>query len=418
MLSLYRLLSALVFYISLPLLIIIVVITGKHRLGLSERFARYPQARKGKKNIWLHAASVGEVQAVRSVFDLLESRCSGSSFYLTTMTIHGKRVAEELFGDRVTCYLAPLDIALIAGRAVRQLQPVHYMCFETELWPVLIDSLAKAGVRISMLNGRISERSYSKYLQIKYLVRPVIRNFERMAVISEDDRRRYVALGADPLKIAVVGNVKYDMELPGNAQIKLENYRRIIDPRDAKILLAGSTHSGEERMMLDAFLKLKKDAFMVVIAPRHTDRLDEIISMFNKEKVGYHLLGELRSGVRRSHNIVIVDTLGELSMLYGMADYVFCGGSLVERGGHNIMEAAIWEKVVFYGPSMNDFADAQESLESVGAGELVHTVSDLVEKIHYFMVEDKLYNNLCRRAGNVARMHQGSAEKQVEFIFS
>lgn len=422
MFFLYRAIVTLLFYCCLPFLLAYVLITGKHRQGLAQRFASYSLQKVNnsaeKKMLWLHAASVGEVQAARTIISQIQEQMPTARIVLTVMTLHGREFAESQLGNTVECLLAPLDIPGIVERAIRAIEPDLYICIETELWPVLIDALHRQKVRVCLLNGRLSPRSFSRYKRARKLVGHTLGQFDKIAVISEADRERYLFLGAKKEDLVVEGNVKYDLNLPENSKKIADLYRKTLQVNQEKIVIAGSTHGDEELQLITILDKVRESGpTLMVLAPRHPLRTPEIIRSLKSQGVSCQLFSALKSGKeQRNCRVIIVDTMGELSLLYGVADYVFCGGSLVEKGGHNLMEVAIWGKAVFYGPHMDDFRDAAHILESVDAGFQVadaHGLSQLLQYYHDHPVE---YGEACRRAREIARKQQGSSARQLAYI--
>ncbi len=422
MFVLYRCIVALLFYGCLPFLLLFVLVTGKHRRGLPERFAFYSLGKKGNdseiQTIWLHAASIGEVQAAKSIIVQLKKRQPKARIVLSTMTLHGKHFAEKQLDKSVKCVLAPLDIPGIVGRAIKSICPDVYICIETELWPMLIDSLSRRQVRLCLVNGRISKKSYGSYQKMGRLIRHTIRQFDKIAVISEEDRNRYLSLGARLERLAVEGNVKYDLSLPDNSQKVEEQYRELLNLKGEDVFVAGSTHGDEEIQLARIIEPLQREkATVFLIAPRHTQRLDEIILKFQDNKIDYQLFSNLKNGSEtRQSLVVLIDTMGDLSLLYGIADYIFCGGSLVDKGGHNLMEAAVWNKAVFYGPFVEDFHDAAQLLESVSGGFPVANIEDLERLLLFYCTHHEEYRQACLQAGDIARQQQGSSARQLAFV--
>jgi 3-deoxy-D-manno-octulosonic-acid transferase len=418
----YRLLIGVVFYSLLPFLLAFVLISGRHREGLGQRFALYPAVpgTGGRPRIWLHAASVGEVQAARAIIAELRSLLPQAEFTLTTMTLHGRKVAERLLAPDVVCLLAPLDVPGVVGRALRKLAPDAYVCIETELWPLLLQEASCRGVRVVQVNGRLSARAAGRYRRSGGFFRQVLANFTAMAVISEADRDRYLALGAIASRLQVLGNVKFDLRLPDEPDRVRAGLRQDLGIGEGlDVLVAGSTHSGEEELLAPLFQRLTAEgSWLVVVAPRHMERLEELTAMYEARGIAFDLFSRLRSGERRRHAVVILDSLGELADIYAVATYVFCGGSLVPRNGHNIMEAAIWDKAVFYGSSMADFQDAVQILEAADAGFMVRDTAELAERLQAFRKDPEAYRQACRRAGEAARAQLGAARKQAAMIIN
>ena len=416
---LYRLIIGLIFYSLLPLLLLFVLITGRQRQGLGERFGFYP-ALPGEKlgpRIWLHAASVGEVQAARVLIAELRSLLPEAGFVVTTMTLHGRNVAARQLAPGIPCLLAPLDVPGIVERAVTRIDPDVYICLETELWPLLLRTAASRGITVVQLNGRLSARAAVGYRRWRWLFRRVLANFAAMAVISEVDRERYLALGVIASRLQVLGNVKYDLQLPEQPQRVGEELRRVLGIDAAtRVLVAGSTHGGEEELLLPLLHRLAAGGWLVVVAPRHLERLAALKTLFGQQGIGFDCFSDLRGGRSRRHPVVVLDTLGELFALYAIATYVFCGGSLVPRHGHNLMEAAIWDKAVFYGPSMDDFGDAVRILEAAGGGFRVDSVAALSDRILQFEHDPEAYRIACRNAGEAARAQLGAARRQARLV--
>jgi 3-deoxy-D-manno-octulosonic-acid transferase len=195
-------------------------------------------------------------------------------------------------------------------------------------------------------------------------------------------------------------------------------FRQILGVEEGmEVFVAGSTHTGEEEMLLPLMTRLAAEGrWLFVVAPRHMRRLAELKEMYRAKAIDFELFSDLRRGKKRCSSVVILDSLGELANLYAAATYVFCGGSLVERNGHNVMEAAIWEKAVFYGPSIGDFYDAVQLLEAAGAGFMVRDAGDLAERILAFRKAPDAYRQACRQAGQVACAQLGAAGKQAKMI--
>ena len=424
MLRIYRWIVGLLFYGSLPIVLPLVLLTGKHRRGLWQRLGRYRLHPSFQQNsgvtVWLHASSVGEVQAVRPIVAELQKRLPSASLILTTMTRRGLQVAETQLAGSVHCFLAPLDVPGIAERAIKTLSPDIYICMETELWPVLLDSLSRKGVRLCLVNGRLSQRSFGKYMKTRRFIEKTVQQFNAIAVISTSDRDKFLALGARDDNLTVAGNVKYDLALPDDRDRRIEGYRRQLALTGEEVFIAGSTHDDEELQLCRILQMLSSSKKVVgIIAPRHLERLATITSTLSAAGIAFQLLTAVKSGAeKRTANLLIVDTMGELALLYGLGDYIFCGGSLVAKGGHNLMEVAVWGKAVFYGPHVEDFHDAAALLEQVEAGFRVADVEELAAKVSYYQQHPEEYLVACRRAGAVAREQGGSAARQVSFVLA
>jgi len=421
---LYQGLSCTLFLIVFPFFACFSLLTGKYRDRLGQRLGAYPElpARiPGKKRIWLHASSVGEVQAARALIPELAALLPGAECVLSTMTAHGRQQAENFLEPDVSCILAPLDVPFVVDRAFSAIEPDLYVCIETELWPLLLKKIADKGCPLVLVNGRMSAGSFQGYQKVRGFMGRVLALFSRAALISGADYDRYVDLGLEPRTSQVLGNVKYDLALPEHPGKVREHYQAILGiTEESELVVAGSTHGNEEELLLSLLDDKETGAnVLLVIAPRHLERIPSLVKMLEQRKQPFELFSNLNKGAkgaRRKSNLVLIDTMGALAMLYSAADYVFCGGSLVARGGHNVMEAALWSKPVFYGPFMNDFKDATRMLEDAGAGFEVSCTVDLIEKIQYYREQPQEYALACENAGKLACSQQGSARKQAEML--
>jgi len=419
--------------IVMPFFILYCVLTGKHIASLKQRLGLLTPEQftwQHPIRIWLHAASVGEVQAARALISELNKTDIHADLILSTVTEQGRIVAEQQLGNQVTCLYAPIDLPWIVNRFIMAIKPSLYICLETELWPNMLRMLKLAGIKTLLLNGRMSERSFGHYRLISSFMTQVMSSLTAAATISTSDMEKYADLGLAREKIIVCGNAKYDLGISSsltpnedaprdnllNARQTTESHKLNIEPGQP-VLVAGSTHSGEEESLIMVHQALRNELpdLIMVIAPRHLDRLGAIEAFLKKEKINFQKLSEL-DGTNRTAAIILVDYMGELTRLYAAATYAFCGGSLVDRGGHNIMEPAIWGIPPFYGPYMKDFADAAQIFKANGAGFSVNSAQDLINKIIYFNKHKVEYSQAGQAAKDIAQSQQGAARKQVRLI--
>jgi 3-deoxy-D-manno-octulosonic-acid transferase len=421
--GLYQLFGWLAFIAGFPFFLLYSLSSGRYRDGLEQRLG-FLDAEGGKHDhaltIWLHGASVGEVLLAGILMREIAAILPEAKFVLSTVTEQGMEVARKQFGNKVRCIYAPLDLVGIVDRVIEKIKPSLYVCLETELWPALLLRTRRSGIKLVLLNGRLSERSLQRYRLAKGLMGKILNCFSMIAVIQQSDAMRYMILGAEPEKVRVLGNAKYDQDVEHLAPESMEQYRLWLNMYPGQpLFVAGSTHTGEEELLLSVFQDLKRSTGMQdliwVVAPRHMQRLPEVEAMLKVKRVPFERLSEVKNS-KRSTDTVLVDSIGDLAGFYSIASYVFCGGSLVERGGHNIMEAAIFGKPVFYGPNMKDFSDAAELLESVGGGFPVSNPEALTESILYFMDHPEEYSTAGKRARGIALEQQGAARKQAALV--
>lgn len=418
---LYQAVGTALFILSYPALQLLIRLRPDDRLGLRQRLGggagscRINNTRAPR--IWIHAASVGEVAAAGVLIRELTSGSRPPDIILTTMTVQGLAVARRQLPPEICCFLAPLDVAGIIRRVLDQVRPDMYVCLETELWPAMLGALRRRGTAMVLLNGRMSATSFRRYRLVRGLMGPLLQSFAGVAVIKEEDGARFAGLGVDPLRLRVTGNIKFDFPAEDIPATRLQSRKRLGVDRQA-VFLCGSTHGGEERLLAGVYQALaaqESGDLLWVIAPRHLRRLSEVKGVLTDLGLRFDLYSELASRPRR-HNVVLVDCLGELARLYSGGDYNFVGGSLVPRGGHNIMEAARWGRPVYYGPHIDDFRDAAHILEDAGAGFGVADAGQLIGRIRHHMTDRDAYRQACAGAVSAIAGQQGAACRQAEII--
>ncbi len=393
----YTVLTSVLFVTVLPFFFIYIRITGRYRYNFKQRLGVYPDsvARPSAKTadasfrIWIHAASVGEVQVAEALMAPMKKEFPRATFLLSTVTEKGHRFAQERLGKHCACVLAPVDFIFFVKKAMAEIQPDLFICLETELWPHLLIQAKRSGAKTMVVNGRISVHSIKGYLRVRPFVAAALRHVDGFSMISRADARRIKALGAPAERVRVNGNAKYDLlarKADNNIRVKMKKLFHIA--YDEPVWVAGTTGKNEKESLIvfnDRFLSFFRD-MVFIVAPRHIERAPAILRMFRERRFSCQLRSAIAdSGDRRRQPVVVVDTMGELQRIYSIATFVFCGGSLVNRGGQNPLEAAVWGCPVLHGPSMEDFDDARRLLETAQGGLIVrdgeslyHTIVDLL----------------------------------------
>jgi len=420
----YTLLTSSLFFSCIPPFWFYTRLSGRYRKNLKERLGYIPSnllhTLSGSPRIWIHAVSLGEIKVAESIVKALRQILPACSVLVSTVTEHGRELAIETFGDDIPVVYAPVDFIGSVRKALSLVHPDVLVFLETEIWPAWITEAHRMGIKTTLINGRISVRSIRGYLKFQPFFRKVLSNVDAFSMISAGDSTRIRMMGADPHKIEINGNAKYDLLVSLADPAMATQMQRILNLKSTSpVFVAGSTRGGEEAMVLDAYEKIVKEfpETVLIIAPRHIERTAEIRSLLERRGFRYQLRSEIDGDVeKRTEPVVIINTFGELFKIYSIATVVFCGASLVPLGGQNPLEAAVWGKVVFYGPSMEDFLDAKAMLEEVGAGIPVSSSEMLAEKVIWFLRHPetlKSYSSLAREA--VIRS-QDAADKHAKVI--
>ena len=420
----YAALTSSIFISCFPPFLIYTRLSGRYRKGLKERLGFVPRALAqdpaGSPRIWIHAVSLGEVKVAGPIIDSLRKLMPDCSVILSTTTDHGFALARQIFRDDIPVVYAPIDLTFSVRKALSRVNPDVMVFLETEIWPAWLVEARRMGVKTALINGRISVRSVRGYLKFRPFFHEILKNIDSFSMILEEDACRIRDMGADPQKIEINGNAKYDLLIDQADPAIEKDMRRILNlnPSD-RVFIAGSTRGGEETIVLNVYEKILKKFpdTILIIAPRHIDRTPEIESLLRNHGIKYHLRTELKKGgTKRTAPVVIMDTFGELFKLYSVGTINFCGASLVPLGGQNPLEAAVWGKVVFYGPSMEDFMDAKALLESANAGIQVSGPEMFAERaLHYLNNPDSLKNHGALARDAIIR-NRGAAEKHARVI--
>jgi 3-deoxy-D-manno-octulosonic-acid transferase len=401
------------------------LLTGKYRKSLGPKFGRVSPAiaplMRGNPRIWVHAVSVGEVTAAAPIVTALRSRFPGACIVLSTSTETGQEMARKLVNAATVHIYYPLDIPCVIRKVLDLVRPDLFIPVETELWPNFIRICRERGVRIVMVNGRISPRSFGRYHATRFFWRNILAALDAAGVISENDARRLAALGMPSLRIHVLGNAKYDgLAARVSPELEREIAGRLgIEPGE-KVLVAGSTHDGEESVILEVYrrlIELRPD-FKLILIPRHIERGEAVQEIIRRAGFSDCIrMSEIPTGrSRRGERVVLVDVIGELFKVYSLATVVFCGGSLVPKGGQNILEAAAWGKVVFHGPFMDDFRDERALLEEAGAGITIRNGEDLYAGIRGFLDDPDLLRAKGEAGRRAVAANRGAAARYADLI--
>ncbi len=373
---LYRLLMGLLLPLALLRLLGRSLRLPAYRQRLGERLGFYPEGLRPAE-LWVHAVSVGEVQAAFPLIKALLEHHPGLGVVVTTTTPTGSERLRQLLGGRVQHLYTPYDLRWVVMRFLRQFQPRLVVILETEIWPALLAACQGQGIPVLLANARLSERSARGYGRLGGFTTRVLRRFALIATQSEADARRFLALGADPAAVQVTGSVKFDVALPASLRERAEVVRRLWGS-SRPVWVAGSTHEGEEELMLAAHQRILQslpDALLVLV-PRHPERFPRVAALVKRQGLPLVARSEGRP-CEAETKVFLGDTLGELAVFFGAADGAFVGGSLVPVGGHNLLEAVAAGLPVAVGPHTFNFAEITALMLERGAAVRVQGAGEL-----------------------------------------
>jgi 3-deoxy-D-manno-octulosonic-acid transferase len=365
---------------------------------------------------WIHAVSVGEAVAAAPLVAGLRRLHPDLPLVMTTTTVTGARVVRERYGSQVEHRYFPLDLPGAARRVVEAINPAFLITMETELWPNVLRELARRRVPVMIANGRISDRSFPRYRRARRLMAPVLDDVTVYAMQSDEDARRVIALGARPERVFVTGNLKNDAAVDRAGSVEL--WQRLLGLASGqRVWIAGSTHAGEEEVVLGVYrtLRAARPDLALVLAPRHPERVRGVADLVRAHGFTAVLRSELPRA-RMPGAVIVLDTVGELAQLYAVADAVFIGGSLVAAGGHNMLEPALRGKPVLFGPHTENFREAASLLTASGGGIRVADAGALARELGRLLDDAALRRRLGAVAAEAVASRGGAVKETLELV--
>lgn len=412
------------FYLLIPLILIRLLWRStrapEYRRRWLERFGYVPGIDQAQtaKTIWVHSVSLGETLASVPMIRRLQQRYPEAQLVVTTMTPTGSACVKNTFGDRVYHVYAPYDLPCAVNRFLRRVHPDLLIIMETELWPNLIHGCADQNIPVVLANARLSEKSARGYRRFAALTEPMLQCIDSVAVQHEEDGNRFLSLGLPASQLAVIGNIKFDLTLDEPlrtraAQLRVQWQAGCRRP----VLLAASTHRGEDDILLDAFERIRQQfpALLLVLVPRHPERFDEVTQ---------RCLARGLNAVRRSSGkspaktdqVLIGDTMGELLVFFGACDIAFVGGSLVPTGGHNLIEPAAWQVPVLSGPHLFNFADVSRLLLEAGGMAICKDARSIANTVIGLLGDPGAAARMGEAAKVVAEKNRGALDRLLAVI--
>jgi len=388
----------------------------KESLFIRERLGFSLQRTQAEtKSIWFHAVSVGEVLSLQNLIKKVRESHPDWIINFSTLTNTGMRVAREKLTDADHIFFVPLDFACVVKKFFNVLKPTLFVLAESEFWPNILRVAKKKTRGVLLINGRISTRSFQKHYRFRLLSRRILKNIDMFLVQTENDKEKLERIGVSSEGIRVVSNLKSEIDLPLYDEKKsLDMKKDLSIPFTKKVIVAGSTRKGEERMLLNAFEKARKvrKDLLLILAPRHPERFDEVERICQDSS--FRGKRRTQAAADTQWDIMILDTIGELAQFYALCDLAFIGGSLVPWGGHNLLEPAFYQKPIFFGPHMKNFDYLADKFVQAGAARVVQTEDDIVE---VFLLKDETSLSLMGdRARSTLNSLQGATEKTIQVI--
>ena len=420
----YSLLLSLGLVVLIPHFLFQALAHGKYVAGLRQRLGSVPPV-TGKPVIWLHCVSVGETQAARPLAKRLKQQFPQHDLVVSTTTLTGQNLARDVFrNEAVSIFYFPFDWRWTVRRALKAVNPAVVLIMETEIWPNFLRECKTRRIPVAVVNGRISRQSYRRYRMIKSFLRRVLSSLSIAVMQSETDAQRLEELGMPKDRLFTAGNLKFDAELASELTGKTEELRsRFAFQSNAPLILAASTHASEEQIMVESLQKLRqKQPVRLMIAPRHPERFNEVASLLQKSGLTWTRRTNPPHANDANAAVVLLDTIGELPATYALADIVFVGGSIIDKGGHNVLEPAAAGATVVTGAHTHNFhaivelmneARALVQLPPLEAAAASDEIAYVFEKLLASPAERE---ELGRRAKQLITANQGAADRTMQLI--
>ncbi|MBI5375235.1 MAG: 3-deoxy-D-manno-octulosonic acid transferase [Candidatus Schekmanbacteria bacterium] len=418
----YEILTWLFFIISLPYFAFKYVTTEKYRAGLKQRLGFIPPQKPkkpGAKRVWIHAVSVGETMAAMSLVKNLKEKHTNIEIIFSTTTLTGNKTAKQKLPEADSIIYFPLDFSWAVKRALKKVAPDICVLIETEIWPNFLRLSRKANIPVIISNGRLSENSCHGYMKLGAIIKRILQDISVFSMQSESDAKRIKEIGAPADRVVVTGNLKFDQAVISARKVDSISVSQTfrIPPEKFKLVFA-STHKGEHDILIEVFLRLQKEFkdIFLVIAPRHPERFSEVDALLKSKGLNYVRRSWLVDAHQNKHDVLLIDSVGELYMIFAACDLVFMGGSLVSTGGHNLLEAAVFNKPVIFGPYMHNFRDIAGIILESEAGIQVKDKDELMKKLKSLLSGRSEVIRMGENCHRVFEKNLGATERNVDII--
>ena len=405
----YELLTTILFIILLPIYYIFRVCNKKFLYGWKEKLGFFEAPNLGDKVIMYHGVSVGEIIALENVIKKTKESFPDYKLVVTTGTKTGQEIAQKKFKD-VADYITylPFDISFCVKQFLNKVRPSVALIAETELWPTFAYECKRRNILLYTINGRMSDSTYSLYKLIRCFYKHVFRNYTGILTQSQEDMDKFVSVGAPKEITSVMKNLKFDVK---KSDVVIE-----MGKGNSRLIIAGSTHKGEDEIVFDAFTDLKQEFLDIklLIAPRHPQRVPNVLELAKSTNlsVGTRSNNDLFT----DKDIIILDTMGELGKMYSICDFAFIGGSFNKTGGHNPLESVVYGKPAISGPSIHNFKDIYGILGKSNAGKVVKTPEELKSYMKSLLSDKEFYNQACKDCEFVFEDQKGALDVVISTL--
>ncbi|HKE57052.1 MAG TPA: 3-deoxy-D-manno-octulosonic acid transferase, partial [Pyrinomonadaceae bacterium] len=413
----YSLLLTVGLLILIPRFLFHAIVHGKYIAGFRERLGSIPPIPGQKRVIWLHCVSVGETQAARPLVERLRQEFPQFSLVVSTITLTGQKLAREVFADQVErVFYFPFDWRWTARKSIAAINPSLVLIMETELWPNFLRECQRQRLPVALVNGRISRQSFRRYQLIGFFFSRVLASLNLAVMQSETDAARIADLGLAANKIVTAGNMKFDSKpIAASVETTRQLRERFALDNSAPLILAASTHAPEEKIILDCIRNLRSTIDSkprLMLAPRHPERFREVATLLQNSGLAWARRTDLPAETDQSAEVILLDTIGELPATYALATIVFVGGSLIDRGGHNVLEPAATGVCVVTGAYTHNFEAIVKSLLEANAIiqlpplEIPAITSELTKVLADLLANPEVRNDLGNRARQTVELNQ------------
>ena len=416
----YNILLGIFTLIYLPV-IIYKIFKGRYQKEIKERFGILPETvqkrHQNQPTVWFHAVSVGETVAASSIVEEFRARHPEYKIIFSTVTDTGQEMAHKIIEDADSIIYFPLDFSWVVKRALKAVQPDMLLIMETELWPNMVKAASDMGIKVMYANGRISDKSVGRYKYLGPLLQDMLGNIDILSMQSKQDVEHIIQLGAASEKVFNNGNTKFDQTYAEPDSVREnEFYEEFKIEKNQPVFVAGSTHDDEEERLISVYQKIKSnyEDFVFILAPRHIERVDQIKKTYDDKGIATVRRTNIERRKPGSEDVIILDTIGELAQIYSIADLVFVGGSMMGKGGHNILEPAAHGKPVLFGPDMFNFKDSTRLLLENEVGIQVETYKELTDNIIYYLENDQKRQIMGQKARKIITQNRGASQRNVD----